>query len=102
MLVIRLSRAGRKKMPFYHIVVAEKQRAVKKHFIEELGYYDPLFDGGKGKVVINAERCKERITQGCQPSETAARMLVKYGIEEASKYVPTYKIATSKPVKKSK
>ena len=102
MLVIRLSRAGRKKMPFYHIVVAEKQRAVKKQFVEELGYYDPLFDGGKGKIVVNVERCKERILQGCQPSETAARMLVKNGVEEASKYVPVRKTAIDKPAKKSK
>ena len=53
MLVIRLARHGRKKVPFYHLVVAEKARPVKKRFVAQLGYYNPLHDGGKGELVFD-------------------------------------------------
>ncbi|MCB9809531.1 30S ribosomal protein S16 [Candidatus Peribacteria bacterium] len=88
MLVIRLARQGRKKQPFYHIVCAEKARATQKQFIEKLGYYDPLAEGGKGALEYNAERVNYRVSTGAQMSDTVARLLAKDGVEAAKAFVP--------------
>ncbi len=42
MIVIRLARYGRKKLPFYHIVVADKRRFRNSKFIKKLGFYNPF------------------------------------------------------------
>ena len=46
MVVIRLTRGGAKKRPFYHIVVADKTRSLRGRFIELLGYYNPIAEIG--------------------------------------------------------
>lgn len=80
-LAIRLARGGRKKLPYYSIVVADKRAARDGRFIEKLGTYNPL----KGKddatrVTINAERAKYWLDQGAQASDRVATFLGKAGI----------------------
>ena len=99
MLVIRLARRGRNKQAFFDIVVAEKARAVQKKFIYKLGYYNPLTDGGKGTIVVDKEKAEQYIKNGAQPSQTAARLLVKEGVKLAEKYI---KKRVSKPKKEEK
>ena len=76
MLVIRLTRTGRKKRPHYRVVVAEKSAAVKGKFLEVLGHYDPRTK----ELVIDNDRAKARLDAGAQPSETAEALLEKAGV----------------------
>ena len=61
MLTIRFARNGRKKQAFFKIVIAEKARAVQKKCIAELGFFDPLADGGKGLCKVDAAAVKKYI-----------------------------------------
>ncbi len=101
MVTIRFVRIGRKGQPFFRIVAAEKSRAVQKKYLEKLGYYDPLFNEGEGKVVIDSERVLYYINNGSQISQTAARLLAKNGIAEVSKFVIARKKKEKKVVAKN-
>ncbi|MCF7846699.1 MAG: 30S ribosomal protein S16 [Candidatus Gracilibacteria bacterium] len=83
MLVIRFSRIGRSKQAIFKLVVAEKARAVQKKFIEEVGYYNPRTDKGKGEFTFDAETIKKYLKNGAKLSQSAARMLAKEGMKEA-------------------
>ncbi len=67
MVVIRLSRGGAKKRPFYHIVVADKARSRDGRFIERLGYFNPIASGNDVRLQINIERAQHWISKGAQP-----------------------------------
>ncbi len=73
MLMIRLSRIGKKKQPAYRVVVIEKTRPRDGRFVEIVGTYDPL----KKPAVINldAERVKYWLGCGAQPSDTVRSFL---------------------------
>ena len=73
---LRLTRAGRKKLPFYHVVVADSRRARDGKFIEKLGYFDPL----KKELKWDAERVTHWLNVGAQPSDRIAKMLIKEGV----------------------
>ncbi|MEX1112906.1 MAG: 30S ribosomal protein S16 [Patescibacteria group bacterium] len=81
MLVIRLSRTGRTKRPHYRVVVAEKSAAVKGRYLEVLGHYDPLTK----ELKVDADRTKQRLASGAQPSETAEMLLEKAGVLKREK-----------------
>ena len=49
MVVIRLSRAGAKKRPFYHICVSDRRKARDGSFIEKIGFYNPIAKDGEEK-----------------------------------------------------
>ncbi len=80
MLVIRLSRTGRKKQPYYRVVVADKRAAVQGQAIEVLGHFNPRTK----ELEIDAERAKVRLKDGAQPSETAEALLEKAGVLKRS------------------
>ena len=73
---IRLSRFGRKKKPFYRIVVADSEAPRDGRFLEIVGTYDPLQD----PVVINLKQDKLQnwIDQGAKPSDTVKSLMKKY------------------------
>jgi small subunit ribosomal protein S16 len=73
MVVIRLSRGGAKKRPFYHIVVANKTRS--RDGIERLGYYNPIAAGKDTKLQFNLERAQEWIAKGAQPSDRVKHLI---------------------------
>jgi small subunit ribosomal protein S16 len=78
MLVIRLTRVGKKNSPAYRIVVADKQRAVKRKFIEIVGNYNPI---QKPKaLVIDKERALFWLGRGAQPSDTVRNLMVDLGV----------------------
>ena len=87
MLIIRLARRGRSGSPFYDIVVAEKARAVKKKFVNKLGYFNPVADGGAGELVYNKEEVQKYVNNGAQMSQAVARLLTKDGFKDAGKFV---------------
>ena len=78
MVVIRLSRTGVKKRPFYHMVVADKRRPRDGRFIERIGYYNPIASGKDVKIHINFERIKHWISIGAQPSERVQHLMKMY------------------------
>lgn len=78
---LRLTRLGRKKRPFYRIVVADSRERRDGNQIETLGYYDPL--AGKDdekRLKINPERAKYWLSVGAQPSDTVQDLLFKSGV----------------------
>lgn len=80
-LAIRLSRGGRKKRPFYRIVVADKRMPRDGRYIEKLGTYNPLLnDDNDNRVQLVEDRIKYWLGEGAQPSERVAIFLGKAGI----------------------
>ena len=75
---IRLRRMGAKKNPFYRIVVADSRYPRDGRFIEEIGTYDPLKT--PADVKIDADKAKQRIANGAQPTDTVKDILKKSGV----------------------
>ncbi len=73
MLTIRLARIGKKKNPFYRVVVIEKGRPRDGRVVENVGTYDPLKKPAEYK--LNAERIKHWLGCGAQPSDTVRSIL---------------------------
>ena len=80
MVKIRLRRMGAKKAPFYRIVVADSRSPRNGRFIEEIGYYDPMKE--PAVIEVNAEKAKDWLAKGAQPTETVKALLVKSGAVE--------------------
>lgn len=78
MVVIRLSRGGAKKRPFYHIVVADRRRARDSRYIERLGYFNPIAAGKDVRLLMDLERIKDWISKGAQPSERVWQLIKTY------------------------
>ena len=76
---IRLKRLGKKKAPFYRVVVADSRYPRNGRFIEEIGTYDHMTDDDK-QVNIDADAAKKRIGNGAQPTDTVRDLLKKQGI----------------------
>ncbi len=68
MLTIRLSRIGKKKKPFYRVVVIESSKPRDGRVVELVGTYDPLKK--PAEIKLNAERIKHWLGVGAQPSDT--------------------------------
>lgn len=77
---IRLRRMGAKKNPFYRIVVADSRYPRDGRFIEEIGTYDPLKT--PADVKIDADKAKQWIANGAQPTDTVRALLKKVGVEK--------------------
>lgn len=75
MVKIRLARAGAKKRPFYHMVVADERKARDGRYIERLGSYNPVPAGKERPLDINVQRADFWIGQGAQVSDRAAFLL---------------------------
>lgn len=75
---IRLRRMGTKKNPFYRIVVADSRYPRDGRFIEEIGTYDPLKT--PADVKIDADKAKQWIANGAQPTDTVKDILKKSGV----------------------
>ncbi len=71
--MIRLARIGKKKKPFYRVVVIEKTRPRNGRVVENVGTYDPLKAPAEYK--LNAERIKHWMGCGAQPSDTVRSIL---------------------------
>ena len=75
MVVVRMSRQGSKKRPFYRIVAADKRCARDGRFIELLGTYHPIT-----KVLkLDTERYEKWVKVGAQPSGTLAAVIRRTG-----------------------
>jgi small subunit ribosomal protein S16 len=75
MVVIRLSRGGAKKRPFFNIVAIDKRNRRDGGFIERLGFYNPVASGNEAPLNIKADRVTYWQSQGAQLSPTVARLI---------------------------
>ena len=90
-VVLRLSRGGSKKRPYYRIVVADERSPRDGKYIEKIGNYDPrLAKDSPDRVKLDTERAKHWLSVGAQPSDRVARFLDAAGVKErAAKNNPT-------------
>ena len=95
MLVIRLTRVGKKNSPSYRVVVADKRKAVKRKFIEILGNYNPT--ANPKTLVIDKEKALHWIGLGAQPSDTVNNLMCQLEILPKNKMI---KKVYGKPTKK--
>ena len=78
MLKIRLRRMGQIHAPFYRVIVADSRSPINGRFIEEIGTYNPCVE--PSEIKIDAEKAKQWIANGAQPTESVAKLLKKAGI----------------------
>jgi len=83
---IRLRRMGAKKRPFYRLVVADSRAARDGRVIDWLGEYDPVAE--PTHVKVDAEKAKEWLAKGAQPSDTARRVLRLAGVLDGASDEP--------------
>ena len=79
MVKIRLRRDAAKKAPYYTIVVADSRYPADGRFIEKVGTYNPMTEPAELKV--DTEKVAEWIKKGAKPTETAAALIKKAGLE---------------------
>src|SRR6476661_6756309 len=85
-VVIRLSRAGTKKRPVYHIVVADSRFPRDGRFIERLGYFNPLLPKeNETRLKLDLEKVKSWMAKGAQPSDRVMRFLDAAGVAKREK-----------------
>lgn len=77
---IRLTRMGRKKAPYYRVVVADQRFQREGRFLEILGYYHPLNQNEEEKIRVNEEEALKWLLRGARPSETVRSIFSKMGI----------------------
>ena len=77
-VVIRLARAGTKKRPVYHIVVADSRFPRDGRFIERLGHFNPLLPkDNEARLKLDIDKVKAWIAKGAQPSDRVTRFLMR-------------------------
>ena len=75
MVKIRLQRVGKKKAPFYHVVVADSKSPRDGKIIEKIGTYDPMTE--PSTIVLDKEKVATWIKNGAQPTETVKALIEK-------------------------
>lgn len=78
MLKIRLRRMGQIHAPYYRVIVADSRSPRNGKFIEEIGTYNPCVE--PSEIKIDAEKAKQWISNGAQPTESVAKLLKRAGI----------------------
>jgi small subunit ribosomal protein S16 len=75
MVVIRLSRGGAKKRPFYNIVATDRQNRRDGRFIERVGFYNPIAAGKELPIRIDMARIEHWVSHGAQLSPAVQRLI---------------------------
>jgi small subunit ribosomal protein S16 len=92
MIKIRLSRGGRKAVPFYRILATNSTSPRDSKFLEKLGTYNPLLGKSDEKrVTIDKERVEYWLSVGAQPTEKVAKFLTALGVKGSEKHKPNFK-----------
>ena len=97
-LKLRLARAGTKKRPYYHVVVADARSPRDGRFIEKVGTYDPKLVDTSKRVSILTERVQHWLSVGAQPTDRVLRFLDAAGL---LKRAPRNNPEKAKPGKKA-
>ena len=73
MVKIRLQRVGKKKAPFYHIVVADSRKSRDGKIIDDLGTFDPMTE--PSTIVLDKEKVEKWIKNGAKPTDTVKKLI---------------------------
>ena len=85
-LKIRLARAGTKKRPVYHIVVADSRAPRDGRYIERLGYFNPLMaKEDTDRLKLDLEKVKAWMAKGALPTDRVSRFLDDAGLIKREK-----------------
>jgi small subunit ribosomal protein S16 len=85
-LKIRLARAGTKKRPVYHIVIADSRSPRDGRFIERLGYFNPLLPKDKPeRLKLDLDKVKAWMAKGALPTDRVMRFLDAAGVMQRPK-----------------
>ena len=85
-LKIRLARAGTKKRPFYHIVIADSRSPRDGRFIERIGYFNPLLPKEKTeRLKLDLDKVKAWMAKGALPTDRVMRFLDQAGVMKREK-----------------
>ena len=80
-VVIRLARAGTKKRPVYHVVVADSRFPRDGRFIERLGHFNPLLPkDNEARLKLDMDKVKDWMKKGAQPTDRIMRFLDAAGV----------------------
>lgn len=88
MVVIRLSRGGAKKRPFYNIVAADSRERRDGRYLERLGFYNPMAAGGEQPLRVALDRISYWQGVGAQVSPTVKRLVVTAAKAQVAPAVP--------------
>lgn len=95
--VIRLTRAGAKKRPYYHVVVADSRCPRDGRYIERVGSYNPMLPRESAeRVKLMTERLQHWLSVGAQPSDRVASFLAAAGLMKARVYTAAPKKSAPK------
>ena len=75
MVKIRLQRAGAKKAPYYHIVVADSRSPRDGRIVEQIGSYDPMTN--PATIKLDNEKVEKWIKNGAKPTDTVKALIEK-------------------------
>jgi len=75
MVKIRLQRVGKKKAPFYHIVVADSKSPRDGKIIEQIGTYNPMVE--PSEIKLDNEKVQKWIANGAKPTDTVKNLISK-------------------------
>lgn len=78
-VVLRMTRRGTKKRPFYHIVAADSRSKRDGSFLEQLGTYNPL--AAEGQLALDAEKAAKWIANGAETSPVVKQLLKRAGVK---------------------
>lgn len=78
MVVIRMSRGGSKKRPFYNLVAADSRNRRDGRFIERVGFYNPVASEGSESLRISLDRVQYWTNSGAQLSPAVERLVKDY------------------------
>ena len=73
MVKIRLQREGKKKAPFYHIVVADSRSPRDGKIIEQIGTYDPMTN--PATIKLDTQKVESWIKNGAKPTDTVKKLI---------------------------
>ena len=75
MVIIRLSRGGSKKRPFYHLTVADRRQPRDGRFIERVGFFNPVARGQEETLRVDLERVDYWVRQGARMSDRVKKLV---------------------------
>ena len=84
MVVIRLSRTGAKKRPFYHIVVTDSRRRRDGNSIERIGYFNPVARGQEVRLHLDVDKLNQWQNTGAQLSDRVQSLVKEFKKQSAN------------------
>lgn len=84
MVVIRLSRGGAKKRPFYHLVVTDSRKRRDGNYIERIGYFNPVARGQEVRLHLETEKLDKWLAVGAQISDRVKSLIKEHNKSTAA------------------